>query len=291
MASSFFWYELMTSDAAAAEAFYRGVVGWNSEAFGGSGMEYLVMKAGERGVAGIMKLPQGAPMPPCWVGYIHATDVDAKTEQVRLAGGTVHRAPEEIPGVGRFSVVADPQGAMFMLLQPYGEDQSQEPRSKPGQIGWHELYADDADAVLGFYASEFGWSGGDALDMGEMGTYRTFHDGQAEAVGGMMNRPPHLPAPAWLFYFSVDDVQAAADRVAALGGQVLMGPIEVPGGSLIVHARDPQGVWFALVARPDAAATMVPAKAATKRKSTASAKAETAKPPRKASAKKATHKK
>ena len=119
MASKFIWYELMTSDLPAAEKFYKTVVGWNTEDFGGGDIPYKIVKAGETGVGGLMNVPEEAAKmgaKPAWMGYIHAADVDAKTDSIKKAGGKVHRAPEDIPGVGRFSVVADPQGATFMLL-------------------------------------------------------------------------------------------------------------------------------------------------------------------------------
>ena len=84
------------------------------------------------------------------------------------------------------------------------------------------------------------------MDMGEMGTYQVFAiDGQQ--AGGMMNKPPQVPVPAWTFYFTVDDINAATERVKADGGTVLLGPMEVPGGSWMIQGQDPQGAMFALV--------------------------------------------
>lgn len=112
---SFFWYELMTTDLDAAEAFYTEVVGWRPEPFEKSpGMpRYIVVNAGDRGVGGLMTLPEDAAkmgMPPAWVGYIYTRDIEASVASLTKAGGAVHRAPDDIPGVGRFAVVADPQG-------------------------------------------------------------------------------------------------------------------------------------------------------------------------------------
>src|SRR5690606_29828871 len=143
MASGFFWYELMTTDVPAAENFYRKVVGWTAEPFGDAGTGYTVFSAGEQAVAGLMLLPEEAQAmgtPPCWMGYIHAGDTDAATASLQKAGGTVHREPSDIPEVGRFSVVADPQGAAFMLMTPNGPDQPPAPPATPGHVGWHELY-------------------------------------------------------------------------------------------------------------------------------------------------------
>jgi hypothetical protein len=245
--ASFVWYELMTTDRTAAEAFYGAVVGWEIEACDG-GMPYAIAKAGGRPAAGLMDLPEearAAGMPPAWVGYVGVADVDAAADEVRQAGGAVHRAPEDIPGIGRFAVVADPQGAMFMLFTPLQAEEPVPPMS-PGHVSWHELYATDWAAAFDFYAGRFGWTKDQAMDMGPMGTYQLFAAGSL-AIGGMMNRPADMPVAAWLFYFGVPAIDAAVERVKAHGGRILNGPMEVPGGAWIVQALDPQGAMFALV--------------------------------------------
>ncbi|UUP16214.1 VOC family protein [Nitratireductor thuwali] len=248
---SFFWYELMTSDMKAAEAFYSGVVGWRAEPWAKPGSPpYTIVNAGDRGVGGIMDMPEEycqSGGQPAWFGYIRADDADAAAEGVKKAGGTVHRPPTDIPGVGRFSIVADPQGVTFMLLQPDGPDQPPVPAATPGHIGWHELYTTDWQKAFDFYSSQFGWTKGETMDMGEMGVYQLFAAG-GEPVGGMMNKPEQIPAPFWQFYFNVTAIDKAAERVKANGGQVLMGPMEVPGGAWIVQCLDPQGAAFALSA-------------------------------------------
>ncbi len=117
----FVWYELMTSDTAAAEAFYKKAIGWEAQDSGMPGMSYTVVSAGGVGMGGIMELPeearaQGAT--PGWMGYIAVDDVDATTRQTADAGGGIHKAPMDIPGVIRFSVVSDPQGAIFIPCTP-----------------------------------------------------------------------------------------------------------------------------------------------------------------------------
>jgi predicted enzyme related to lactoylglutathione lyase len=242
----------MTTDMDAAEAFYTKVVGWGAEPFnGGSGMpRYTVMKVGDRGVGGVMTLPEEAAkmgMPPAWVGYIHADDTDTATASVKKAGGKVHREPSDIPGVGRFSVVADPQGAVFMLLQPNGPDQPPVAMGTPGHIGWRELMATDWQSALDFYSGQFGWKKDNSIDMGEMGIYQLFAV-NGEQNGGMMNRPPNMPSPAWQFYFNVPAIDAAAKRVTDGGGTIIFGPMEVPGGQWAMNCVDPQGAHFGLVA-------------------------------------------
>ncbi len=146
----FVWYELMTSDMEAAEAYYRDVVGWRPQDAELPDMRYTMMNAGDRAVAGIMTIPPEASQAgarPAWTGYIGVSDVDAASNALQQAGGAVHRAPADIPGVGRFSVVADPQGAIFQLFQPLGgQNPAPPPPMTPGYIGWHELYAGDGRA-------------------------------------------------------------------------------------------------------------------------------------------------
>ena len=252
MAGRFIWYELMTSDAEAARAFYRAVVGWEIEELGPPHDGYSLLKADGRGVAGLMALPAEAcekGARPGWFGYVGVDDADAAVGRLQDAGGSILRAPADIPEVGRFAVVADPQGAVFMLLAPTPRDEVPPPvpRKTLGHVDWHELYANDGDAAFAFYAGQFGWTEVSVMEMGPMGIYRLWSADGGEADGGMMTRPPHVPQPVWTFYVVVDSVEAAAARIRDGGGQVVNGPMEVPDGSWIVMGTDPQGASFALV--------------------------------------------
>ncbi|RVU15997.1 VOC family protein [Methylobacterium oryzihabitans] len=247
-AKPFVWYELMTTDPDAARDFYAAVIGWSARDWGGQGPRYTIMSAGERMVAGVMALPdeaRAAGVPPCWIGSIAADDADAATDRLVAAGGRLLRAPEDIPGVGRFSVVADPGGGTFQLLATAEPPGPPSAPGAPGHVGWHELCAEDGGEAMAFYAGQFGWTADEALDMGPMGLYRLFSvDGRSS--GGIMTRPPQVPMPGWLFYVTVPALDAAVARVGEAGGQVLMGPMQVPGGSWIARCLDPQGALFAL---------------------------------------------
>jgi predicted enzyme related to lactoylglutathione lyase len=263
LTGKFFWYELMTSDPQAALAFYGDLLGWTSQPFGGERTDdpYHVVSGSAGPLGGIMAIPAEAKdcgMTPWWGGYVGSSDVDADVARLAAAGGKVMRAPEDIPGVGRFAVMADPGGAIFMLLKgssPDGMDAP--PPMAQGHVGWHELYAGSFDADLAFYTGQFGWSKGEAMDMGEMGSYQLVSqtggsDFQAMS-GGIMPVPKEMPRPAWLFYFNVGDIDAAVEKVTSGGGAVLNGPMEVPGGGWIIQAADPQGAMFALVGHKGAA--------------------------------------
>jgi predicted enzyme related to lactoylglutathione lyase len=250
-ANPFVWYDVMTNDMQATEAFYTKVVGWTAKDAGMPDGGYTIFSAGAATLAGQMPISAQARdmgVKPCWSGYIGVNDVDAYTQRVQAEGGAVHRPPEDIPGVGRFAVVADPQGAVFILFKGDGQpDQIPAAPGTPGTIGWHELYAKDGATAFAFYAKLFGWTKTEAMDMGAMGMYQMFATG-GPTVGGMMTKPPEVPMPYWLYYFNVDAIDAAMARVTQYGGKVLMGPHEVPGGQWILQCTDPQGAMFALVA-------------------------------------------
>jgi uncharacterized protein len=233
----FVWYDLMTTDVKAAEKFYSKVVGWSTADSGVPGMDYTMLKADGADVAGMMGMPPGVDgMPPMWNGYVFSADVDAD-----CAPGM------DIPGTGRFAVIADPTGAAISLFTPSTADAPPPaPPGTAGHIGWVELHAGDLDKAWDFYSAMFGWTRGDTLDMGEQGPYQLFQcDGRE--IGGMMKRHAMVPVPLWAFYFNVDGINAAVKRVNAAGGKVAMGPHQVPGGSWIVSAFDPQGAGFNLV--------------------------------------------
>jgi hypothetical protein len=247
----FVWYEYMGNDLKAAVDFYTHVVGWNAKDSSMPGMAYEILSAGTIGVAGMMDIPVDAKAmgaQPCWLGYIWVEDVEAFSQKVIAAGGQTLKPSADIPGVGRFAVVADPGGAIFMLFHD-ANGNPPAPRSPgtPGLIGWHELHAGDGEKALAFYSGLFGWKHDRDFDMGAMGLYRLFSTGYGEN-GGLMTKTPQTPRPFWLYYFNVEAIDAAAERIKAKGGKIAFGPMEVPGGAWTLQAFDPQGALFALVA-------------------------------------------
>lgn len=157
--------------------------------------------------------------------------------------------PTDIPTVGRFSVIADPQKAVLALFKWLNAAPGQPPQpDAPGRVGWHELLAEDWEKAFDFYAALFGWQKAEAMDMGEMGTYQLFST-HGQMIGGMFNKPPTVPAPFWLYYFNVGDIDAAVERVKTGGGQIVNGPMAVPGGGWVIQGIDPQGAMFALLGK------------------------------------------
>ncbi len=247
----FVWYELMTTDMEAAKAFYTDVVGWDVRDVSMPGRAHLLFTAGEALVSGLMLLPEDAKTmgaQPHWIGYVGIDNVDAAVDQIKKLGGAVLFPPTDIPGISRFSVVADPQMATFALIQwlsvrrelPVALD-------APGQVGWHELLADDWEKAFAFYGALFAWQEAED-DADPIGTYQLFCAG-GKTIGGIFTKPPTQPVPFWLYYFNVEDIDAAVKRLQAAGGQVLNGPFEVPNGNWAVQCADPQGAIFALIGK------------------------------------------
>jgi uncharacterized protein len=245
------WSELMTTDPKAAEAFYRNVVGWTAAPFGESPQPYVQFKRRNgAGVAGLMERPEGMNMPPFWSMYIAAPDLDAAVAHVKRLGGSELSGVINVPTVGRMQMLKDPQGAAFYVIQPEPRDNPPDRDPEVGEASWLELMTTDAPAAMRFYQQLFGWEPGEAMDMGPAGKYQMFNRGN-RVIGGMMNKSPELAQapPFWAIYFRVDDIDAAADRVKSAGGQVINGPMEVPGGDWILNGTDPQGASFALHAK------------------------------------------
>ena len=245
------WYELMTTDPPAAEKFYDSVVGWNSAPFQGSPQPYTVFKrTGDVQVAGLMKTPDGMNMPPFWSMYVAVPKLEEAVTHIKRLGGSELSGIIDVPTVGRMQMLKDPQGAAFYIIQPTPSEERREGAPQLGAASWHELMTTDAEAAMKFYSEVFGWQPSEVMDMGDMGKYHMFNR-PVGMIGGMMNKPPEMAnvPPNWGIYFLVSDINAAVDRVKTNGGQILNGPMEVPGGDWIVNAMDPQGAAFSLHAK------------------------------------------
>jgi len=242
--------------------------------------------------------------------YVGTPNVDATCAQAQALGAKVHKAATDIPNVGRFAVLADPQGATFAVFTPGAGPPPGAPPATGG-FSWHELATTDVAAAVRFYGELFGWRKGPGHDMGAMGVYQLFEHGGTQ-VGGMCNVQGPSTPPSWLSYVHVADSNRTVAAAKAAGGRLLHGPMEVPGGSWIALFMDPQGGAFAVqemprtmgqpkpaAAAPKPAAAAPPKPAALPKPAAAPAKAPLAKKPaakpkkakKKATGKKATRKK
>lgn len=239
------WYELTTGAVARSQAFYGPLLVWDFQDAGMEGFSYILALRDGAMVAGMME--PDTPMPEFWMVYFAVGDCAAACDKVTALGGKVFRAPEPIPGTGIFAIVVDPQGAAFGLLQPLeGQQGAAFDQMKQGHGNWHELHSTDPEAGLAFYTALLGWTPSTAMPMGEMGNYQLFAR-EGRDIGGMMRLQSEGVPSHWLPYFGAPSIKAAMAQIAELGGQVLHGPQEVPGGAFICMAQDSRGAHFALV--------------------------------------------
>lgn len=243
----FVWYDLMTTDPAAAIDFYRQVVGWTTQVWEQSSPPYTMFQHDATSIGGAMQLPeearaQGAP--PHWLCYIGTPTIHETVAEAKGMGATEYVPPTEIPTVGWFAVLADPQGATFATFQ--GEQPGGEWAPQVGDASWHELITSDWQAGFDFYQKLFGWQKTDAMEMAPGATYQMFGQNGA-TYGGMYSFMPGMPpVPYWMPYFCIADLDASVARVNDLGGRVRHGPMEVPGGDRVAVCTDAQGAAFGM---------------------------------------------
>jgi hypothetical protein len=248
---SFIWYELMSTDPDASKAFYDSVVGWNIGPKPAGDMDYRMISASDGHIGGVLRLTDemsahGAR--PTWLGYFGVDDVDATVAKAVARGGNVLMPAWDIPNVGRIAMVTDAQGLPFYVMRGASDGSSTAyGRMAMGHVSWNELLTPDQDAALAFYGELFGITKSGAMPMGALGDY-TFLQHSGAGIGAMMTTPPAGSKSGWGFYFRVPEIESAKDRIARGGGTVTQGPMEVPGGEMVLNAVDPHGAAFGLVA-------------------------------------------
>lgn len=250
----FIWYELLTTDADAAQAFYGDIVGWSATDSGQSDIDYRILSSAEGAVGGLMQITddmKAAGARPVWLGYIAVDDVDETVAAITAAGGAIQMSPMDIPQVGRIAMATDPQGAPFYVMRGASDEQSHAfayDRPRLGHCAWNELATSDRAGAMQFYGDLFGWKKDGEMDMGPMGAYEFVRRADTEGIfAGIMTRPQEMPVSLWNYYFRVADIDDAVRRTHAGGGQLIVGPMEIPGGEFSVNAVDPHGALFAFV--------------------------------------------
>ena len=243
----FAWYELITTDVAGASTFYRDVVGWGTQEASTPKLPYILFMTGADPAAGLMELPEeGLRMGarPRWMGYVAVENVHASVDRIKRLGGSVYVPPTDT-NIGQISVVADPSSANFALIDRL-RIRPQDPgeMSKMGRVGWHELLAADLGKEFAFYSKLFGWQKVDD-GPGSLADHHAFSAG-GQVIGGVLAKRAAEPFPFWLFYFNVDDLDAAVERVEAGGGMASRNEEELSSGLSVARCTDPQGALFAL---------------------------------------------
>jgi uncharacterized protein len=241
---TFSWADLATTDTDAAKRFYTGLFGWDYEdqPIPGDGGDYTMLRREGKDVAALFRGQEG--MPTAWSSYVTVESADSTAAKANELGGTLMGEPFDVMESGRMAVIQDPTGAVLSVWEPHGSIGATWVNT-PGAITLNQLNTPDPQAAEQFYNGLFGWrieqvAGGDQA-------YWGIYNGD-RLNGGMMQLPPDAGAPPhWLVYFGSEDVDADAGRIGELGGQVILPPMDVPGGRILV-TQDPQGAVFGLFA-------------------------------------------
>ena len=177
-------------------------------------------------------------IPPNWATYVAVDSADASAEKVKSLGGNIMAGPFDVMDMGRMANAVDPQGASFALWQPLKK--AEFIVGETGTLCWNELMTTDAEGAQKFYMPLFGWTAKGSPE------YIELHLGD-RGIGGILQRlPPGVP-PHWIPYFMVDDTDKFVGDLKSLGGQVYMGPTDIPNVGRFAVVADLQGAAFAVI--------------------------------------------
>jgi uncharacterized protein len=233
----FGWHDHRSPDPGAAQSFYTELLGWELEVFPMGEFEYPMIKVNDQTHGGFG--PVDGDEPAHWLGSIVVEDVDGAAGRVASAGGTVIVEPNEIQGVGRWAVFADPQGAVAALFQSIGD-----PPTSEGVFVWDELLTTDVDGAKSFYGEVVGWETREQ-DMGDF-AYTLFSSGGVDRAGAFPKPAEDPGPPRWLPYVATGDVDATVARAGELGATTYMGPMDVMTVGRLAVIGDPTGAAVGL---------------------------------------------
>jgi predicted enzyme related to lactoylglutathione lyase len=242
----FVWHELHTSDRPKAAKFYKQLIGWETKDVPmGPGEPYTLCQREGKDIAGITKSMAPANVPPHWLAYIAVDNVDASAAKIKELGGKVLMAPTDIPNIGRFAPVTDPQGAAFAIYKSSSPAPEETEKPPVGTFCWEELSTSDPAAAAKFYSAAFGYTI-EEVPMAETGTYRILKRGDRQTAGIMKTMPGAPPQPHWLTYLAVKNVDESTKNAKELGAQVHMPPTDIPKIGRFSVLGDPTGAAIAL---------------------------------------------
>lgn len=254
MSGSISWVDLSTPNLEQAKKFYGDLFGWSYT--GGDDPDlgfYSTAEIAGRRVAGIGPTQPGSSAPPTWGVYFASEDLDETTQKITQNGGTSVMPIMEIKEQGRMGLFQDPTGAFFGVWEGK-KHQGAELIEEPGSMTWNEVYTRDVQRARDFYARVFSLEPEKLQDTNL--EYWTLHKGP-KAICGVMEMTSAVPKgeqPRWHTYFEAVDVDAAAKKIAELGGKVISPAFDTPWGRMLT-AVDPFGASFSVVtsAKPAAA--------------------------------------
>jgi len=244
---NFCWFELATSDQAAAKKFYGGLFGWtaNDSPMGPDAFYTMFQHRGKNVGAAYALMPDQLKhgVPPHWGLYVAVTSADNAAAKATAAGGKVVAPPFDVADFGRMAVLQDPTGATFNVWEAK-KHHGILINGEPGTLCWADLSTPDAGAASKFYKAVFGW---DTMVGQDDSGYLHIKNGE-QFIGGIppaAHRDANMP-PHWLAYFQVKDADATTNQAKELGAKVYFGPMTMEGVGRWSVVGDPQGAVCAV---------------------------------------------
>ncbi len=238
------WYDLMSTDEDATDAFYTELFGWEIEPESNQENGYRTIANHEGPFGGTM--PFGAPMQSNWMAYIQVSELDELTERAEELGATIIMGKTEVPEIGHWVIMTDPTGAPFYLFELASDHRSDATGygSGDGQVIWNELITTDVMSATDFYREIAGWN---LVPTSPGANPYTVAKAGASPVAGLF-QPDTPPANSmWVTSFQTSDIDATIARVQELGGKVIHPANTVPGIGRTAWVADPTGALFGLM--------------------------------------------
>jgi predicted enzyme related to lactoylglutathione lyase len=248
------WYELRSKDVEKSKAFYGELLGWQIEPQEMNGMKFELIKAGGKDI-GIISATEGKAKSH-WVPFVSVPDVDAAVKTIEEQKGKVVTPASDIPDIGRFAIVSDPNGVEFAVFKGAKGD---EPDSPPaaGLFVWNEYLSKNKKqhtAALAFYPAALGYTTSQ-MAMGEgkkKAQYDMLSFNEAPRAGVEEAKPASLGGQ-WMPWVTVDDTDAVVANAKKLKGKVAVKPHDIPTVGRAAIVVDPTGAAVGVLkpASPD----------------------------------------
>lgn len=243
---SFMWHDLMSTDVEASLRFFAQLFGWRvaQQKLPDDGGNYIacVDPQSNRAVFGCVQVVPSDTTRTHWIGYLSCADPAATSNAAAAANGHVHLTVEQ--SGGNMAVITDPSNTVFAALGDTSDLGDADPRGSA--FGFYELLTDDVPAAIGFYCDLFGWTTGEAMDLGGGNMGVPLLNGKVPFGVARMRLPGSTQPPRWQPHVTVTDVDAAVARAKELGGFVYDDAVDTPFGRhamLIGPAGENFGVW------------------------------------------------
>lgn len=247
------WHELITDTPQETQSFYSALFGWEFEPLAQKGANYFLIRNKGKLVGGMIdqtQLPTSADISQ-WVALFSVTDIEVAAALVADSGGTVFTPPTSLGDRGDIAVVADPQGALFALLQTRdGDPVDVDELPQSGDFLWHELWTGEVDSAVAFYSQLAPYR----MEQKRLGSVEEPVDyvvmnAQEQMRGSIRDNPFKGLPPIWVNYLRVTDdaeLDSILAKVESLGGEILVPAVVRPGGGTVAVIVGPSGAGIAL---------------------------------------------